>query len=102
YWPSKPLLAESLPIAAPLAPPIVVIGTRDDPITPLVWAQGLATELKSGHLVVAPGAQHTSYPSGDGCLDPIINSYFLRLRVPPDQAACPAPQVVIATGSPVI
>ncbi len=102
YWPSKPLLAESLPVSAPNAPPLVVIGTRDDPITPLVWAQGLATELKSGHLVVAPGAQHTSYPSGDGCLDPIINSYFLRLRVPPDQAACPAPQVVIATGSPVI
>ena len=102
FWPSKPLLAESLPVSAPNAPPIVVVGTRDDPITPLIWAKGLVSELMSGHLVVAPGAQHTSYPSRDGCLDPIINSYFLRLRVPQDQATCPAPQVVIAGGSPVI
>lgn len=102
YWRPKPLLSESLPVSAPNAPPIVVVGTRDDPITPLVWAQGLASELKSGHLVVAPGAQHTSYPSRDGCLDPIINSYFLRLRVPPDSSECPSPRVVIANGSPVI
>lgn len=102
YWPSTPLLSESLPVSAPNAPTIVVIGTRDDPITPVTWAEGLAAQLGNGHLVVAPGAQHTSYPSGDGCLDPIINSYFLRLRVPPDQAVCPAPQVVIARGFPVI
>ncbi len=102
YWPSTPLLSESLPVSAPNAPPIVVVGTRDDPITPVAWAEGLATQLGNGHLVVAPGAQHTSYPSRDGCLDPIINSYFVRLRVPADQAACPAPQVVIARGFPVI
>ena len=89
YWRAKPRLARALSVSAPGAPPIVIVGTRDDPITPLSWAQGLAVQLGSGHLVVAPGAQHTSYPSRDGCLDPIINSYFLRLRVPLAGAACP-------------
>lgn len=101
-WGAKALLGDAQPISAKNAPPIVIIGTRDDPITPVTWAEGLAAQLGNGHLVVAPGAQHTSYPSRDGCLDPIINSYFVRLRVPPEQASCPAPQVVIARGFPVI
>ena len=38
---------------APGAPPILVIGTRNDPATPLSWAQRLARELGSGVLLIA-------------------------------------------------
>ena len=37
------------------APPIVVLGTSNDPATPLKWAQALANQLESGHLVVYRG-----------------------------------------------
>lgn len=87
-WPTKPVFPAPAPIRAPGAPPIVVIGTRNDPVTPLAWAQGLAGQLGVGHLVIGPGAQHTGYPQGDGCLDPIVNAYLLSGRVPADDAAC--------------
>ena len=87
-WPTRPVFAAPGPIRAPGAPPIVVIGTRNDPVTPLAWAQGLASQLGVGHLVVGPGAQHTGYPQGDDCLDPIIDAYLLSRRVPADGAAC--------------
>ena len=57
-------------------------------LPPLAWAQGLASQLGVGHLVVGPGAQHTGYPQGDDCLDPIIDAYLLSRRVPADGAAC--------------
>ena len=41
--------------------PILVIGTTNDPATPLKWAQGLAGELSSGVLLTAEGTQHTSF-----------------------------------------
>ncbi|MFM7061192.1 MAG: alpha/beta hydrolase [Actinomycetes bacterium] len=87
-WPTPPVFAAPAAISAPGAPPIVVIGTRNDPVTPLSWAQGLAAQLGVGHLVVAPGAQHTGYPQGDDCLDPFVEDYLVDLRVPPEGAAC--------------
>lgn len=87
-WPTRPVFEGPAPIRAPGAPPIVVIGTRNDPVTPLAWAQGLAGQLGVGHLVVGPGAQHTGYPQGDDCLDPIVDAYLLSRRVPAEGAAC--------------
>lgn len=87
-WPTDPVFPVAAPIRAPGAPPLVVIGTRNDPVTPLIWAEGLAAQLGVGRLVVAPGAQHTGYPQGDDCLDPIVEDYLVALRVPPAGAAC--------------
>ncbi|MFM7616453.1 MAG: alpha/beta hydrolase [Actinomycetes bacterium] len=87
-WPTPPVFPDPDPIRAPDAPPIVVIGTRNDPVTPLAWAEGLAAQLGVGRLVVAPGAQHTGYPQGDDCLDPFVEDYLVDLRVPPEGAAC--------------
>jgi hypothetical protein len=33
------------------APPIVVVGTEGDPVTPFVWSKALASQLSSGVLI---------------------------------------------------
>ena len=57
-------------------------------MTPLAWAQGLATQLGVGRLLIGPGAQHTSFPQGDRCLDPKVTKYILTGRPPADGATC--------------
>ena len=51
YWPVAP---DPIPVAtADGAPPIVVVGTTRDPATPYVWAERMASTLKSGVLITA-------------------------------------------------
>jgi pimeloyl-ACP methyl ester carboxylesterase len=76
------------PITAKGAPPIVVIGTSNDPATPLKWAVSLANELESGHLVVFEGEGHTAYQHGDDCVDDAVDDYLIDLKVPEDGLRC--------------
>jgi pimeloyl-ACP methyl ester carboxylesterase len=84
------------PVAAPPptaltavgAPPILVLGTRDDPATPLIWAQGLARELTSASLVTVGGARHTAFASGNRCVDELAARYLVSLEVPRHGTRC--------------
>jgi hypothetical protein len=83
FWPVPPTTPLP-PVAAPGAPPIVVIGTTGDPITPPQWSQALARQLAgSGHLVQVDGRSHTSFGSGEACLDDRVAAYLVDLVVPP-------------------
>ena len=68
FWPA-PSDRKVGPIRAAGAPPILVIGTTDDPATPYKAAQALAHELESGHLLTYVGEGHTAYGRGDACID---------------------------------
>lgn len=59
------------------APPIVVIGTRGDPVTPYRWSVELARALASGVLVTAERTTHTSFGQGDTCLDGLVSRYLV-------------------------
>jgi pimeloyl-ACP methyl ester carboxylesterase len=87
FWPVPP---QGLPqaIRAPGAPPIVVVGTTGDPATPYAWAQALAHELRTGHLLTAVGETHASYGRGDSCVDGTVDRYLLQLTVPPPAVRC--------------
>jgi pimeloyl-ACP methyl ester carboxylesterase len=87
FWP-VPVEGEVAPIHAPAAPPIVVVGTIRDPATPYAWAVSLASELKSGRLLTAAGASHTSYGRGNACVDGTVDRYLLTLRVPAPGTRC--------------
>jgi pimeloyl-ACP methyl ester carboxylesterase len=76
------------PVHAPGAPTIVVVGTRHDPATPFAWAESLATQLGSGVLVSAPGAQHTSFGLGNRCVDGAVVRYLVDLRAPKQTLVC--------------
>jgi pimeloyl-ACP methyl ester carboxylesterase len=89
FWPAPAPRASSA-IEARDAPPIVVVGTTGDPATPYAWAQSLARQLGSGHLLTFDGAGHTAYGRGSSCIDHAIDRYLLRLTVPVDGTRCRA------------
>lgn len=73
------------------APPIVVIGTINDPATPYVWAESLSEELASGVLLTWEGEGHTAYTRGSTCIDQAVEAYFINLTVPAEGKRCAAP-----------
>ncbi len=86
FWPvAAPPPGE---IAAPAAEPILVLGTRSDPATPVAWARGLADQLQSAVLVTAGGARHTAFAAGNECVDRIVVSYLVRRVTPKDRRRC--------------
>lgn len=85
-WPFQG--AAAAPVSAPDAPPIVVVGTQNDPATPFAWAKSLARQLRSGVLISAPGAQHTSFGSGNRCVDDAVVRYLVDLTAPEQTLAC--------------
>jgi pimeloyl-ACP methyl ester carboxylesterase len=70
------------------APPIIVIGTTNDPATPYAQAVSLAQQLSSGVLVTYNGEGHTIYSSGVPCIDDLVDAYFLRGEVPSADPNC--------------
>jgi len=86
-WPVPPDGAPA-PVRAADAPPIVVLGTTNDPATPLEWAQSLAQQMESATLVVYQGEGHTAYGRGDACIDHAVDQYLVELRVPDEGTVC--------------
>jgi pimeloyl-ACP methyl ester carboxylesterase len=88
YWPVPPV-EQPGPLAAPGAPPIVVVGSTNDPATPYSWAQALASQLGSGVLVTRVGAGHTGYFFSN-CVEQLANAYLVSLKVPRPGTVCPS------------
>ena len=87
YWPLKATgHAERIPAKG--AAPILVVGTIRDPATPYAWAQSLASQLSSGHLLTYDGDGHTAYARGSDCIDTAVNAYLLEGKVPPPHQKC--------------
>jgi len=80
YWPAPPARVPA-PVAAPGAPPIVLVGSTGDPATPYAWAQGVARQLSSAVLVTRVGEGHTGYLAS-ACVRDTINAYLLDRSVP--------------------
>ncbi len=85
-WP-VPVQTPPLPHAVG-AGPIVVVGNTDDPATPLAWATGLSHELQSAVLLTVGSAKHTSYASGNACVDAAIDQYLIEGRPPAAGTRC--------------
>lgn len=83
--PRQPLPA----VRAAGAPPLLVIGTVNDPATPYASAQVLAKTLASGRLLTWRGEGHTAYPKTP-CITAAVNAYLVSLRVPKPGATCAA------------
>jgi hypothetical protein len=85
-WPVE--AAPPAPLHATGAPPLLVLGTRDDPATPQAWARGLARQLDEGVLATAGGERHTAFNGGNRCIDRIVVRYLVDLDVPDDPTHC--------------
>jgi pimeloyl-ACP methyl ester carboxylesterase len=71
------------------APPIVVVGTVNDPATPYEQTAKLAGMLGVGRVVTWQGEGHTAYPQTT-CIRGAVDAYLLNLTVPPDGLTCPS------------
>lgn len=74
--------------AAEGAPPILVVGTTNDPATPYAQAVSLAHQLSNGVLITYEGEGHTIYAQGVTCVDSTVDAYFLRGEVPSADPMC--------------
>lgn len=75
------------PLRAPDAPPIVVIGTTNDPATPFEWAQQMAAALPSAVLVTHDGDGHTAYGTS-ACVTDLVGRYLLSATPPSGPQTC--------------
>ncbi len=85
-WPVAPTRTPA-PVTAPGSPPILVIGTTQDPATPYAWSVSLAGELSKGDLLTVEGSDHVSY-FYSACVRVDVQSYFITLATPPVGATC--------------
>ena len=75
-------------ITADGAPPILVVGTTNDPATPYEWAEALSEQLSSGHLVTYQGEGHTAYNKSNDCVNEAVDTYLLTGAVPDVDPMC--------------
>jgi pimeloyl-ACP methyl ester carboxylesterase len=86
-WPVPPVTPPAR-VTARGAPPILVIGTTRDPATPLASARRLARSLDRAALLIARGEQHTSFLTGNACVDRAVARYLVDRDLPRRGARC--------------
>ncbi len=86
-WPAPPIESDEI-VTAPGAPPILVVGTTNDPATPYEWAVALAEQLDTGVLVTYEGEGHAAYPSRDPCIVDAVEGYLVDGVAPADDTRC--------------
>jgi pimeloyl-ACP methyl ester carboxylesterase len=85
YWPAGPT-REPGPIVAAGAPPILLLSTTGDGVTPPDQARAVADSLESGVLVTIDGEGHGAL--GTSCVDALVTRYLVDRTVPPEGTAC--------------
>ena len=85
-WPAPPTRTVG-PVAAPGAPPILVVGTTDDPATPYAWAVSVSKELDHGVLLTRDGEGHVAYFSS-ACVRDDVQTYLVSGVTPPPGTTC--------------
>ena len=69
------------------AAPILVVGTTGDPATPYEYAERMADQLDSGHLLTLRGEGHLGYGQSE-CVRRYVQAYLLEGEVPVDGTRC--------------
>lgn len=85
---SVPALRDAAPITARGSPPLVVIGTVNDGVTPYRWSQALAAQLDHAVLFTRDGDSHTAFGGGNVCTDRAIMGYLLDEEPPEAGLSC--------------
>ncbi len=88
YWPTH---AKPPRLSVPAsAPPILVVGSTGDPLTPYEGVQSMANSIPSSVLLTRTGEGHGSYllPPANPCIYDAISSYLLDDSPPPPGTTC--------------
>lgn len=90
-WGSPPAVDPLLPLAdgdITDAPPVVVLGTTNDPATPFEQAEDAARIITGSVLVTYEGDVHTAYRGLSACVDDAVTAYLVDLTAPPAGLTC--------------
>jgi pimeloyl-ACP methyl ester carboxylesterase len=85
-WPVPPTRTPG-PVAAPGSPPILVVGTTNDPATPYAWAMSVAKELDHGVLLTHDGDDHVAY-FYSACVRADVQTYLVSGGTPAPGTVC--------------
>jgi pimeloyl-ACP methyl ester carboxylesterase len=85
-WPVPPTRTVG-PVAAPGSPPILVVGTTNDPATPYAWAVSVAKELDHGVLLTHDGDDHVAY-FYSACVRADVQTYLVSGLTPAPGTVC--------------
>ncbi|MEK6464201.1 alpha/beta hydrolase [Pseudonocardia alni] len=86
-WPSGGPVTPAVPRGAP-PPPVVVIGTAQDPRSPQSGAERTAQQLATGRLVRWQGSGTGAYPRTP-CVTDVVDRALLTGRAPSQPVVCP-------------
>jgi hypothetical protein len=85
-WPAPPTRTVG-PVAAAGSPPILLVGTTNDPATPYAWAVNVSHELHDGVLLTRDGSDHVAY-FYSACVRGYVQAYVVAGSTPPPGATC--------------
>ena len=84
-----PVEEDPLPaVTAPGAPPIVVVSTTNDPVTPYEAGVNTAERLETGVLLTHEGEGHGVVGGDSPCVDDAVARYLVDLEPPDDGTTC--------------
>lgn len=76
-------------VRAPGSPPILVVSSIGDPVTPYQWGVRAAHSLANGVLLTSESHGHTAYAgNGSACLDAHVDDYIVNAVPPASGTAC--------------
>ena len=80
-----PYMAEkAINISANTSAPVMLIGTENDPATPVQWAKDVAAKLGNAELIVWQGGyNHTAYLEDSDCVTDRVDAYLLEGTISP-------------------
>ncbi len=85
-WPVPPTRTVG-PVRAAGAPPILLVGTTQDPATPYAWAVNVSHELARSSLLTVEGQNHVAY-FYSACVRADVQTYLVSGVTPPAGATC--------------
>jgi pimeloyl-ACP methyl ester carboxylesterase len=89
-WPTRSADRYTGPWDATTRHPVLVIGTRFDPNTPLANARRAARRLGNAVLLVHDGYGHLSHRDPSACVVEASGRYLVDLTTPPRGTVCPS------------
>ena len=84
-WPTQKSPQEQLEISSSAA--IVVIGSTNDPVTPLASSQSMSAALQNSRFIRVNSSRHTSYLKND-CATQLVDAFLIQGTLPPINSRC--------------
>ena len=84
-WPTSGSALRQVQISSPA--PIVVIGSTNDPVTPLASSQSMSAALQNSRFISVNSSRHTSYLKND-CATQLVDAFLIKGTLPPSNSLC--------------